>query len=92
MPKFQIFSVKSTMMVKAFRHLRKFKMIVKVFNCIRGSDSRVYYKKIVLNKFKNFTEKNLCMSLFLNKVTGLHPEFFFKKKAHVFSCKLCQIF
>ena len=34
------------------------------------------------------------MSPFLNKVAGLHPEFFLKKKgsAHVFSFKLCQIF
>ena len=63
--------------------------MVKIF---RGSDSRLYYKKAVLRGLKNFTEKNLCMSLFLNKVAGLHPEFFSKKNAsvHVFSCKLCQ--
>ena len=37
-------------------------------------------KKAVLKSFKNFTEKHLSMSLFLNEVAGLHPEFFFKKK------------
>ena len=31
----------------------------------------------VLKKFKNFTEKNICMSLFLNKVAGLQTETFF---------------
>ena len=30
------------------------------------------------------------MSLFLNEATGIHPEFFFKKKGsvHVFSCQV----
>ena len=48
-----------------------------------------------MKNFKNFTEKSLYMSLFLNKVAGLQPETFFKKKApveQVFSCKICQIF
>ena len=67
-------------------------MIVKVFNCLRGSDSRVYYKKVVLNKFKNFTEKNLCMSLFLNKVTGLHPEFFLKERHTCFPVSFAKYF
>ena len=46
---------------------------------IRGSDSQVYYKVAVLKSSKNFTEKNLCISLFLNKVPGLWPETFFRK-------------
>ena len=33
---------------------------------IRGSDSKVYYKKAVLKGSKDFTDKNQCMSLFLN--------------------------
>ena len=37
-------------------------------------------KKAALKSFKNFTGKTLCMSLFLNKVAGLRPEVFFKKR------------
>ena len=39
-----------------------------------GGDSRVYYKKAVLSKFKIFTEKNQYTSHFLNKVANIHPE------------------
>ena len=47
---------------------------------ITGSDSPVYYKKAVVKGSKNFTEENLCVSLFLNKVVGLRPETFFRKR------------
>ena len=47
---------------------------------IRGSDSQVYYKKATLKSSKNFTEKNLCMSLFSYKVAGLRSEAFFRKR------------
>ena len=40
----------------------------------------MYYQKAVLKKFQNFTEKNLQMSLFLNKVAGLHYETFFNER------------
>ena len=71
------------MEVKIFEHLRKSSLMVKVSK----------YKKAVLKSFKIFTEKNLCMSLFLNKVAGLQPETFLKKApVHVFSSKLCIIF
>ena len=51
----------------------------------------MYYKKAVLKSFKNFTEKNLCITLFLNKIAGWN---FFIKGApvEVFFCKFCQIF
>ena len=47
-PKFQIFSIKSAIMVKIFR----------------GSDLRLYYKKAVLKGFKNFTEKTYAWASF----------------------------
>ena len=47
----------------------------------------LYYKKAALKSFKNVTEKNLCISLFSNKVARLQPETFFEK-----GCKFCQIF
>ena len=43
-------------------------------------NQRLYYKKAVLESFKNFAEKTLYMVLFLNKVPGLYPESFFQKK------------
>ena len=79
------------MMVKIFRHLRKSWLMVKVSkysiksehgtrtyysSMIRSSDSQCTIKKAVLKSSKNFTEKNLCMSLFLNKVA----ETFFRKR------------
>ena len=42
----------------------------------RDGDLQVYYKKAVVKGSQNFTEKNLCISLFLNKVAGLRPETF----------------
>ena len=56
---------------------------------VRGSDSQVkiksssvkkFYKKAVLKSSKNFTEKDLCVNLFLNKVAALQPETFFRKR------------
>ena len=47
-----------------------------MYQMIQYSDLRLYYKKTVLKGFKNFTEKNLRKSLFLNTVAGLHPDFF----------------
>ena len=40
----------------------------------------VFFKKTVLKSFANFTEKNLCWSLFYNKVTGLRACNFIKKR------------
>ena len=42
-------------------------------------------KKGVLKKFAKFTGKNLCQSLFFNKVAGL-------SLAQVFFCEVCEIF
>ena len=47
---------------------------------IRSSESQVYYKKAVLKSFKNFTDKNLCKSLFLNKVADVRPGILFRKR------------
>ena len=48
--------------------------------------------KIVIRNFAKFTEKNLCQSLFLNKVAGLSN--FIKKEtlAQVFSCQFSGTF
>ena len=40
----------------------------------RSSRPGVFCKKGVLRNFAKFTGKNLCQSLFLNKVPGLKPE------------------
>ena len=47
----------------------------------------------VLKKFVKFTGKNLCWSLFFNKVTSLSLQVYRKQiSVHVFSCKFCEIF
>ena len=43
--------------VETFAYIFNDGQNVQVFNGIRGSDSRVYYKKAVIKKSKNFTEK-----------------------------------
>ena len=40
----------------------------------------MYNKKAALKSFENLTEKNLCMSLFLNKVAGLQTDYLLSKK------------
>ena len=44
--------------------------------------------KGVPKHFANFTQKQVCQSLFLNKVAGLRPG----NSAQVFSCQFCEIF
>ena len=46
----------------------------------RSSCPEVFCKKGVLRNSEKFTEKDLCQSLFLNKVTGFRPANLFKKK------------
>ena len=60
--------------------------MVKVYKYSLKSEAAMYYKEAVLKKFKNFTEKNTCKSLFLDKVAGLHTETFFKKKRLLYTC------
>ena len=48
----------------------------------RSSHQRCSMKKGVLRNFTKFTRKNMCQSLFFNKVAGL---------AKVFSCEFCEI-
>ena len=40
----------------------------------------MFYKKGVLKNFAKFTGKQLCQSLFFNKVAGLRPPTLFKKR------------
>ena len=58
--------------------------MVKIFSICVNLKWRSKYPSIQLNQrqqftavlksIKNFTEKNLCMGLFLKKVAGLHPK------------------
>ena len=61
--------------------------------CNRSSRSEVFCQKGVLRNFAKFTGKDLCQSLFFNKVKGLRPAILLKKKSlvHVFSCEFCEI-
>ena len=81
--KFQVF-MWSSLIVKVSKYSIKSEhgIIIRTYNSsmIRGSDSQVYYKKAILKSSKNFTEKNLCMSLFSYKVAGLRSETFFRKR------------
>ena len=56
----------------------------------------MFCKKGVLKNFANFIGKQLCESLFFNKVAGLRSEAcnLIKKEtlAQVFSCEICEIF
>ena len=60
----------------------------KKFNCqnqkrcpfFRSSRSEVFCKNGVLKNFAKFTEKQLCQSVFFNKVAGLRPATFLKKR------------
>ena len=71
----QIFSVKSTMMIKMFGLLRKSSLTVKVFKF--SVKSGLYYT--IKKLFWKCHRKNLCMSLFSNNVAGLQPETSFEK-------------
>ena len=55
----------------------------------------VFCEKGVLRNFSKFTGKQVCQSLFFNKVADLRPQAcnFIKKEtlAQVFSCEFCQI-
>ena len=52
----------------------------------------MFCKKGVLRNFAEFTEKNLCQSLYFNKVAGQACNFIkIETLAQVFSCKFCEI-
>ena len=63
-----------------------------MFYFSRSNFQRCSIIKIVIRNFAKFTEKNLCQSLFLNKVAGLSN--FIKKEtlAQVFSCQFSGTF
>ena len=46
----------------------------------RSSRPEVFFKKDVRRNFAKFTGKHLCQSPFTNKVAGLRPAIFFKKR------------
>ena len=49
-------------------------------NQFRSNHQRCSVRKGVLRNFTKFTSKNLCQSLFFNKVVGLRPATLFKKR------------
>ena len=55
----------------------------------------MFCEKGVIRNFIKFTGKQLCQSLFSNKVAGLRPKAcnFIKREtlAQVFSCEFCEI-
>ena len=59
---------------------------------VRSSLLEVFCTKDGLKNFAKFTGKDLCQSLFFNKVADLRP-FFIKKEtlAQIFSCEFCEI-
>ena len=60
---------------------------------IQNSHTEVSCKKGVLKSFLKVTEKQLCQSLFFNKVAGFRPATLLKKEtlAQVYSCEFWQI-
>ena len=57
---------------------------------LRGSHPEVFCKKGVLRNFTKVTGKQLCQSLFFNKVASFSPE---RKETlkQMFSCEFCEI-
>ena len=57
----------------------------------KQSPSGVLQKRCLRSSTK-FTRKQLCQSLFFNKIAGLGPAILFKKEtlAQVFSCEFCE--
>ena len=53
--------------------------LVFILNTIATSPE-VFYKKVVLINLAKFTGKNLCLSLFFNKVTGFRPSALLKSR------------
>ena len=59
---------------------------------VKKHPPEVLCKKGVLRNFTKFTGKNLCLSLFFNKVADLRPATLLKKRlAQAFSCEFCEI-
>ena len=48
--------------------------------CFQKQPPGVFYKKSVLKNFTKFTGKDLCQSLFFDKVAGLRPATLLKKR------------
>ena len=59
---------------------------------IQKQPPELLYKKAVLKYFSIFIGKDLCWSLFFNKVAGLQVRNFIKQTlTQVFSCEYCEI-
>ena len=68
-------------------------IFLSVFRKYRSSHPEVFCKKSVLKNFAKFTGKQLCQSLFFNKVAGQACNFVKKETlVQVFSCEFCEIF
>ena len=64
----------------------------KISAAYRSSRPEVFCKRGVLKNFAKFTGKQLCQSLFFNKVAGGACNFIKKESlAQVFSCEFCEI-
>ena len=64
-------------------------MMVKVYKYSIKSEAEIHeytIKKLFRRNLKISQKRNLFMDLFLNKVTGLHTDFFFKKKKLLYTC------
>ena len=68
----------STQEFSSWIHLKK--SLKKLGVRARSSHQRCSVKKGVLRNFTKFTGKQLCLSLFFNKVAGLRPASLFKKR------------
>ena len=68
----------------------------KILKIVISSHSQRFFKIGALKIFSNFTRKQLCWSLFFNKVAGLRRKIykFIKKETptQVFSCEICKNF
>ena len=54
--------------------------MLRILSIYRGSRQEVFCRKGALRIFAKFTEKNLCQSLFLNKVADLRPATLLNKR------------
>ena len=59
------------------------------FHIPQARSSRVFSKKGIFKNFAKFAAKQLCQSLFFNKVSSLTSG---EPLAQVLSCKFCEIF
>ena len=72
---------------RKWRHFLTRNILRKVFTRFRSRHRRCSVRKGVLKNFAKFTGKNLCQSLFFNKVAGLSKK---ETLGQVFFCEFCE--